>query len=71
MRWAIVEYPTVAAAEQAGMTLEEYTDFVYDACLLDWDAEEARMREIKERFDRGRSVHIVGDGSRARSCPGR
>ena len=42
------------------MTLPEYEEFVYDACLLDWDAEEERMGEIKERFDRGRSVHIVG-----------
>ncbi len=63
VRWAIVEYPTPAAAEQAGMTLDEYTEFVYDACLLDWDAEEERMREIKERFDRGSSVRIVGDGT--------
>jgi len=61
VRWAVVEYPTAAAAEQAGMSLEEYTEFVYDACLLDWDAEERRMREIKERFDRGRSVRIVGE----------
>ena len=44
VRWAVVEYPTAAAAEQAGMTLDEYADFVYDACLLDWDAEEERMR---------------------------
>jgi aminopeptidase len=63
VRWAVVEFPTAAAAEQAGMTLDEYTDFVYDACLLDWDAEEQRMRQIKERFDQGRSVHIVGDGT--------
>ena len=53
VRWAVVEYPTDAAAEHAGMSLEEYTDFVFDACLLDWDAEEERMRGIKERFDRG------------------
>ena len=63
VRWAVVEYPTAAAAEQAGMTLDEYTDFVYDACLLDWDAEEERMLEIKERFDLGRSVHIQGEGT--------
>jgi aminopeptidase len=63
VRWAIVEYPTAAAAEQAGMALEEYADFVYDACLLDWDAEEQRMSEIKERFDRGRTVRIVGEGT--------
>ena len=63
VRWAVVEYPTAAAAEQAGMTLGEYADFVYDACLLDWDAEEERMREIKDRFDGGRSVHIQGEGT--------
>jgi aminopeptidase len=63
VRWAVAEYPTAAAAEQAGMTLDEYSDFVYDACLLDWDAEEARMREIKKHFDGGTSVHIVGDGT--------
>ena len=60
VRWALVEYPTEAAAAEAGMTLPEYEEFVYDACLLDWDAEEERMGQIKERFDRGRSVHIVG-----------
>jgi aminopeptidase len=63
VRWALVEYPTEAAAAQAGMTLPEFEDFVYDACLLDWDAEEERMRRIKERFDRADSVHILGDGT--------
>jgi aminopeptidase len=61
VRWAVVEYPTAAAAEQAGMSLEDYTEFVYGACLLDWDAEERRMREIKTRFDLGRTVRIVGE----------
>jgi aminopeptidase len=60
VRWAVVQFPTEAAAEHAGMTLAEYTDFVFDACLLDWDAEEERMRRIKERFDRGSSVRILG-----------
>jgi aminopeptidase len=63
VRWAVVEFPTTAAAEQAGMTLDEYTDFVYDACLLDWDAEEERMRVIKRRFDGGDAVRIVGEGT--------
>jgi aminopeptidase len=63
VRWAVVEYPTAAAAEQAGMSLDEYTDFVFDACLLDWDAEEERLREIKARFDRGSTVRIVGAGT--------
>jgi aminopeptidase len=63
VRWALVEYPTEAAAAEAGMTLPEFEDFVYDACLLDWDAEQERMVEIKERFDRARAVRIVGEGT--------
>ena len=61
VRWALVEYPTEAAAAEAGMTLAEFEEFVYDACLLDWGAEEERMRAIKERFDRASSVRIVGE----------
>jgi aminopeptidase len=63
VRWAVVEYPTAAAAAEADMSLEDYTNFVFDACLLDWDAEEERMRELKARFDRGSTVRIVGPGT--------
>jgi aminopeptidase len=61
VRWAVVQYPTEAAAAEAGMTLAEYEDFVYGACLLDWDAEEERMRRIKERFDAASLIRIVGE----------
>ena len=60
VRWAVAQYPTEAAAAEAGMSLTEFEDFVYGACLLDWDAEEVRMQAIKERFDRVRQVRIVG-----------
>ncbi len=63
VRWALVEYPTEAAAAEAGMSLDEYTEFIFDACLLDWDAEEERMRRIKERFDDARTVQITGGGT--------
>jgi aminopeptidase len=63
VRWALVEYPTEAAAAEAGMTLDEYADFIYDACLLDWDAEEERMQRVKERFDAADSVWIQGEGT--------
>jgi len=63
VRWAVVQFPTEAAAAEAGMTLAEYESFVYDACLLDWDAEEARMQRIKERFDAAETVRIVGEGT--------
>lgn len=64
--WVGCRYPTQAQAEDAGMTLDEFTDFVYGACLLDWDAEAARMQRYKDRFDDAGEVRIVGAGTDVR-----
>ena len=58
--WVIAEYPTPATAEQAGMTLGELEEFIFDAVLLDWDAEARRMRAIADLFDGTDTVRIVG-----------
>ena len=57
------DFPTPWFARQAGLSLEEYEDVFYDACLRDWDAEAERMRPVLERFDRAEEVRIVGDGT--------
>ena len=64
--WTICEYPTNATAQDAGMTLRQLEDFLFGACLLDWDAEERRLRTIADRFDAAREVRIVGDGTDVR-----
>jgi aminopeptidase len=61
--WVICEYPTPAGAQGAGMTLAEYEEFVFGACLLDWDAERRKMERIAERFDGAEEVRIVGEGT--------
>lgn len=63
VRWAVTQFPTEAAAEAAGMSVAELTEFLFGACLRDWDAEERRMRVIAERFDRADEVRIVGRGT--------
>jgi aminopeptidase len=59
--WVICEYPTNAAAQEAGMTLSDYEDFVFGAVLLDWDAEARRMAGIAALFDAADEVRIVGE----------
>lgn len=59
--WVGCQFPTQALAQEAGMTLGAYEDFLYGACLLDWDEEGRKMAEIKARFDRADQVRIVGD----------
>ncbi len=59
--WVVCEFPTNAAAQEAGLTLYEYEEFVYGAVLRDWDAEGRRMSRIASLFDEADEVRIVGD----------
>jgi aminopeptidase len=61
--WVIAEWPVESMAAEAGMTLEEYGEFIFSSVLLDWDAELARMRAIADVFDEGDEVRIVGPGT--------
>lgn len=63
MPWVYCQYPTPALAQDAGMSVEQFEEFIYGACLLDWDAVAARMRHYADRFDRADKVRIVGDGT--------
>ncbi len=61
--WVVAEYPVNAAAQDAGMTLGEYEEFIFEAVLRDWDAEGKRMREIADVFDAAGEVRIVAPGT--------
>jgi len=61
--WVGCHYPTAALAQDAGMTLEQFEDFVYGSVLIDWDAERERMTRIRELFDDAAEVRIVGKGT--------
>jgi aminopeptidase len=60
IKWVGCMYPTPGTAQDAHMSTEAFADFLYGACLRDWDAEGARMRRIADRFDAGDEVRIVG-----------
>src|SRR4029453_13950154 len=61
--WVPCRFPPPALAQDARMSLREFEDFLYGACLRDWDAEGEQMARIKERFDRASEVRIVGAGT--------
>jgi aminopeptidase len=61
--WVIAEYPTPAGAQDAGMTIGQYEEFIFDAVLRDWDAEGERMRRIADVFDGADDVQIAGAGT--------
>jgi aminopeptidase len=61
--WTGGQYPTPALAQEAGMSTEDFTEFLYGAVLLDWDAERERMQRYADRFDAAEQVRIVGPGT--------
>jgi aminopeptidase len=57
--WVSTIHPTRALAQQAGMGLAEYRDFVYDAILRDWETLADEMAKMKEILDAGSEVRVV------------
>ena len=58
--WVTCQFPTDALAQEAGMSLDQFEDFVYGACLRDWDEEGKTMEPLLARFDAASEVRIVG-----------
>jgi aminopeptidase len=61
--WVGCQFATAALAQDAGMGIGAFEDFLYGAVLVDWDALAERMREIAARFDAGSAVRVTGDGT--------
>ena len=59
LKWVGCQYPTPALAQEAEMSVDAFADFLYGACLLDWDAERERMQRYAERFDQADEVRLV------------
>jgi aminopeptidase len=70
LRWTVTLFPTEAHAMEAEMSLAEYEDFYYGACLVDGADPVAEWKKVEEQHDRlvrwmaGRNeIHIVGEGT--------
>ena len=59
-RWCLTVHPCQTLAQQAGMSLEEYREFVYGATLIDWKEESKQMYLIKEHLERHKDVRFTG-----------
>ncbi|GCE04826.1 aminopeptidase [Dictyobacter aurantiacus] len=70
LRWSLTLYPTQAHAMDAGMSLSEYEDFVFNAGLLDqddpvaaWKKVQADQQHIVDYLDQHDEIHIVAPGT--------
>ncbi len=59
-KWVITRYPTHGAAQEARMSLDEYEDYLFGACNIDWAAESRKMEKLKKLMDKSERVKIKG-----------
>jgi aminopeptidase len=57
-----IAYPVPAFAQEAEMSMTEYENFVYQACLQDWKKLGKQIDKIKNKFEKGKQVHLIGNG---------
>jgi len=69
LRRNLCQYPTQANAQEAGMSLEEYQQFVYNACKLfdenptqSWLQVRHSQQHIVDYLNKADKVHYKGDG---------
>ena len=60
-KWVVTRYPTPSMAQAAGMCTEDFEEFFYNACLIDWKRQEEKQETLKKRFDSGKIVRVLAE----------
>jgi len=67
LRWSVTLFPTEAYAQDAEMSLREYEDFAYGACLLDdpdpvasWRQVSARQQKLVDWLNGKKTLRVTG-----------
>jgi len=70
MKWVVSLFPTNAYAQEAGMSLTDYEDFVYRACMPDmddpvgyWKSVDARQQKAVDWLKGKKEVHVTAPGT--------
>jgi aminopeptidase len=62
-RWCVLRWPGSSMAQQAGMSTEQFEDFYFDVCTLDYKRMQSGMKNLKALMERTDRVEIKGPGT--------
>ncbi len=62
-KWCVLRYPNAAFAAMSKMALEDFEDFYFDACLVDFVKMGQAMKPLKKLMDKTKKVRIVAPGT--------
>lgn len=61
-RWLVTKFPTHAQAQESGMSLSDYEDFVFGAINdVDWEKVQKDQEKLRKLVDKTEKVRIIGD----------
>lgn len=70
LRWCLTRYPNNAHAQDAGMSLEEYAEFVFSSLHLDeedpiayWEKVSKEQSRLISVLEKGREIRVLGKGT--------
>lgn len=63
MPWTLIGWPTRAQAQKAGMSFEDFSDFVFEVSSVDYAKMNENMKPLKALMERTDKVHIKGPGT--------
>ncbi len=62
-RWVITRFPTNGSAQEARMSLDEYEDYLFSSCCIDWPKESRKQNKLKKLMDSAEKVRITASDS--------
>lgn len=62
-KWCILRYPTNAMAQISNMSYEDFEDFYFNVCTIDYAKMSKAMDNLVSLMNKTKNVHIVGPGT--------
>lgn len=62
-RWVVLRWPHPAMAQQANRSTEDFEDFYFNVCTMDYAGMSKAMKPLVERMEHADKVRIVGPGT--------
>ncbi len=62
-RWCILRYPNASMAQMSNMSTENFEDFYFNVCTLDYDKMSKAMDPLVKLMNKTKNIHIIGEGT--------
>ena len=62
-KWCILRYPNASMAQMSNMNTEEFEDFYFNVCTLDYNKMSKAMNPLVDLMNKTKNVHIIGEGT--------